>query len=375
MSDIGLRLGIQQRVLPTYRAQLFDTLADAAPLGLSVFAGLPRPEEAIETAAALRRAALYRATNVHVGHGRSYLCYQRGLVSWLEAWRPQALIVEANPRYVSTPLGVRWMRAHRSPVIGWGLGAPESGGRFAGLLHSARQSFLHQFDALITYSSQGAREYIALGFPQERVFVAPNAVAPRPTHPLPERALLAQPHQLTLLFVGRLQARKRVDVLIQACAALPEGSRPHLWVVGDGPERAALESLARETYPRARFLGARFGADLERIFLAADLFVLPGTGGLALQQAMAYGLPVLAAEADGTQTDLVRPGNGWRLPPGDQAALVHCLLAALSDAPRLRAMGAESYRIASQEIYLEGMIDAFACAVQAAADFAGKRAR
>lgn len=375
MNDIGLRLGIQQRVLPTYRAPLFDTLGEAALLGLSVFAGLPRPEEAIETAVVLHRAALYRAKNVHIGRGRSYLCYQRGLVSWLEAWRPQALIVEANPRYPSTPRGLRWMRAHRSPVIGWGLGAPESSGRLAGLRRLVRQAFLRQFDALITYSSQGAREYIALGFPEERVFVAPNAVAPRPTHPLPERTLLALPHQLTVLFVGRLQARKRIDVLIQACAALPEELRPHLWVVGDGPERAALEALAKATYPRARFLGARFGPELERVFLAADLFVLPGTGGLALQQAMAYGLPVLAAEADGTQTDLVRPGNGWRLPPGDQAALVHCLRAALSDAPRLRAMGAESYRIASQEIHLEGMISAFAGAVQAAADYAGKRAR
>ena len=42
-------------------------------------------------------------------------------------------------------------------------------------------------------------------------------------------------------------------------------------------------------------------------FAGADLFVLPGTGGLAVQEAMSYALPVIVAKGDGTQEDLVRP--------------------------------------------------------------------
>ena len=49
--------------------------------------------------------------------------------------------------------------------------------------------------------------------------------------------------------------------------------------------------------------------------------MLPGTGGLAVQQAMAHGLPVIVAQGDGTQDDLVRPENGWQIPPDDLAAL------------------------------------------------------
>jgi glycosyltransferase involved in cell wall biosynthesis len=74
---------------------------------------------------------------------------------------------------------------------------------------------------------------------------------------------------------------------------------------------------------------------------------------------MAHGLPVMVAQGDGTQDDLVRPENGWQLPPGDLGALTAALHAALSDLPRLRDMGAESYRIVAEEINLEAMVAAF----------------
>ncbi len=116
--------------------------------------------------------------------------------------------------------------------------------------------------------------------------------------------------------------------------------------------------MAQRVYPRAEFLGARHGAGLEPFF-EADLFVLPGTGGLAVQQAMAHGLPVIVAEGDGTQDDLVRPENGWLVPPGDLAALTQAMREALSDVPRLRAMGRESYRIVESEANLDKMVEVF----------------
>jgi glycosyltransferase involved in cell wall biosynthesis len=167
------------------------------------------------------------------------------------------------------------------------------------------------------------------------------------------------------LFVGRLQARKRVDLLLHACAALPEAAQPKLWIVGDGPALAELKALANRVYPQAEFLGAWHGAELEPFF-SADLFVLPGTGGLAVQQAMAHGLPVIVAEGDGTQGDLVRPANGWLIPPDDLNALTNALHEALSDVSRLPIMGVESFRIVSQEVNLERMVDVFVSAVNRA---------
>jgi glycosyltransferase involved in cell wall biosynthesis len=360
-NGFGGRLGLVQRVLPAYRAPFFDALAGACTGGLSLFAGQPRPQESIATTSALRTAYYAPASNLHFLNPQSpfYFCYQRGLTRWLDKWNPDALILEANFRYISSRSALGWMHQRQRPVIGWGLGAPVDRGPLSAL----RQNFLRQFDALVAYSQRGAEQYIACGCPVEKVFVAPNAVAPAPKQPLPTRADSFSP-QPVVLFVGRLQTRKRIPALLKACAELPEQLKPRLVIVGDGPELENLRALAASLYPTAEFPGAKHGAELATYFLAADVFVLPGTGGLAVQEAMSYGLPVIVAQGDGTQADLVRPGNGWQIPAEDDFALLFALQEALKDVRRLRQMGAESYQIVAEEINLEKMVGVFLAALK-----------
>ena len=118
--------------------------------------------------------------NIHLFSGSLYLCYQRGLIDWLEAWNPDALIMEANPRYLSTPPAVKWMHKRNRPVIGWGLGAP-AGARRKGIENKVWSSFINQFDATIAYSQRGAEEYAGFGFPHDKIFVAHNSVSAPPT--------------------------------------------------------------------------------------------------------------------------------------------------------------------------------------------------
>jgi glycosyltransferase involved in cell wall biosynthesis len=349
------RLAIQQRVLPNYRTPFFDLLASACDGGMSLFTGLPRPSEGITVADKLLLANYQLGKNLHLFGGPFYLCYQRGLREWLRSWNPDALIVEANPRYLSTPSAVRWMHEQKKPVLGWGLGSPPS----RGFRKQRRLSFITQFDAMIAYSQRGADEYASLGFPPEKIFVAHNSVARPPTSAPDDRPLTVD--RPTILFVGRLQARKRVDALLRACAQLE--SKPRLVIVGDGPERETLQSLAKDIYQDAEFVGARHGAELKPYFTEADLFVLPGTGGLAVQEAMSYGLPVIVAQGDGTQDDLVRKENGWQIPPDDFTALLTTVKDALSDVARLRKMGEESYRIVKEDINIEKMVETFVTAL------------
>ncbi|MGA7192218.1 MAG: glycosyltransferase, partial [Anaerolineales bacterium] len=307
------RLALQQRVLPSYRVPFFDMLAQACDGSMSLFAGLPRAGEGI-TNGKLRIANYFPAKNIHIFNGSLYLCYQRGLIDWLENWNPDALILEANPRYLATSSAVKWMHSRGRKVIGWGLGAPPLLGALNGLRQTRRIQFLNQFDALISYSRRGADEYAALGFPREKIFIAYNAVSPRPLFPIPSRPSTFKDKPV-ILFVGRLQSRKRVDDLLRACSEME--SKLRLIIVGDGPERGHLESLAKQIYPSAEFIGAKHGAELKPYFTEADLFVLPGTGGLAVQEAMSYGLPIIVAKGDGTQDDLVRESNGWQIAPDD----------------------------------------------------------
>src|SRR6185369_14975134 len=149
------KLAVQQRVLPNYRAPFFDLLASHCDGGMSLFTGLPRKSEGITTTNQLQIGNYRLGKNIHLFSDSLYLCYQRGLIDWLESWNPDALVVEANPRYLSTPSAVKWMHERNRPVIGWGLGAPPSPQPLSQFWERGIwSSFINQFDAMIAYSQR-----------------------------------------------------------------------------------------------------------------------------------------------------------------------------------------------------------------------------
>jgi glycosyltransferase involved in cell wall biosynthesis len=255
------------------------------------------------------------------------------------------------------------MHRRKRKVIGWGLGAPYIGGPLANIRSWERLNFIRSLDAVVAYSRLGAEQYRQLGFRADKIYTATNATAHAPSAPPPKRPDRFE-NQATVLFVGRLQTRKRLDLLFQTCALLPESLKPKLLIIGDGPARNEFEKLASQIYPQTEFLGAIHGNEIDPFFNKADLFVLPGTGGLAIQQAMAHALPIIVARGDGTQDDLVRAENGWQVAPDDLPALTEALLEALSNPARLRQMGIASYRIVSEEINIEKMVEIFCKAIE-----------
>ncbi len=215
MAAVPEKIAVQQRVLPSYRLPFFDALAAECGQGLSVFAGEPRSGEMLDIGARPSIAKFHSGKNIHLFNGQFYLCWQTGLMQWLRAWQPDVLIMEANPRYPSSGSALKWMKARGGKVIGWGLGSPVPAGSFSEIRLNFRRKFVGRFDALVTYSQQGAEQYAALGFPPDLIFCAPNAVAPRPVQPLPERPSSFRNDRPNIVFVGRLQARKKVDMLLQ----------------------------------------------------------------------------------------------------------------------------------------------------------------
>lgn len=167
----------------------------------------------------------------------------------------------------------------------------------------------------------------------------------------------------TVLFVGRLDEEKRVDELLRALAAVPPTVSVRAEVIGDGSKRAELEELAQHLAiaGRVRFRGFVAEGELVDAYAAADVFCMPGVAelqSLATMEAMAAGLPVLAADAMALP-HLVRPGrNGWLYPPGDIAVLAGRLTALLTDPAVRRRMGAASREaVAAHDI--DRTLDAF----------------
>lgn len=148
----------------------------------------------------------------------------------------------------------------------------------------------------------------------------------------------ARPDERVLLYVGRLAPEKRLDLLADALPSMP-GTR--LVFVGDGPARAGLER--RLAGASAHFAGYLRGDELATAYASADLFVFPSdteTFGQVIQEAMASGLPVVAARAGGA-IDLVRDGaTGALFTPGHPGELRSRVGEILAAPERAAAMGA-----------------------------------
>ncbi len=119
----------------------------------------------------------------------------------------------------------------------------------------------------------------------------------------------------------------------------------HLLVVGDGSARAEVEAMfaTLRTAGRVTFLGLRSSPVLPGVVSACDLFVWPALGepiGMAMLEAQALGVPVIAGDARGVGA-VVAPGEGgWLVPEGDEAAFADAVARALADPAALAAAGA-----------------------------------
>jgi colanic acid/amylovoran biosynthesis glycosyltransferase len=145
-----------------------------------------------------------------------------------------------------------------------------------------------------------------------------------------------------LLTVGRLVAGKAHALLLQAVAVLRErGVEAGLTVVGEGPERARLEALARSlgVDDRVAFTGAIGQDDMPERYAAADVFCLSSVAeGLpvVLLEAMASGLPVVAPRITGVPEAVQDGVSGRLVAPGSRAELVEALSELAGD-PEARA--------------------------------------
>ena len=179
---------------------------------------------------------------------------------------------------------------------------------------------------------------IGQGWPAERAHVVPNFA-----HDLAGDApatLPAPPGAPRLLALGRLHRNKGFDVLLRALALLPG---THLSLGGEGPEREALERLAREAgvADRVAFLGWR--RDIGALLAGCDLFVCPSRHeplGNVVLEAWSAARPVVAAAAEGP-VELIREGEtGLLVPKEDPAALAAAMAGLLADPARAACLAA-----------------------------------
>ena len=370
------------RMVPAYRFPVLERLNDRLDGRLVVCAGQPP------------RASSLRSLTEEQAHGfrqvRLRNVWLRGEMLHAQPFRqafrdvgpPGVVLAEESPRSLSLPWLLRYARRQGAGRLLWGHFS--SNDRAFSPRHPAdryRLALARSVEACVCYTEPIAdmlRPYV----PAEHLFVARNTLDTDTLFALHD-ALAAEGraavrHRLrlpadvpVLAYIGRLIAAKGTDRLLDVFGALRAKRTAHLLVVGDGPERQAMEArIAREAIADVHFLGALPAwADSAPYLYAADLMLMPGYLGLAVNHAFAFGLPVVSKAApDPTirfhspEIAYVQPGeNGLLAPSDDPVTLLDAVERVLADRAQFSQ---NAYAYARSHLTLEQMVDGLEAAIR-----------
>jgi glycosyltransferase involved in cell wall biosynthesis len=230
--------------------------------------------------------------------------------------------------------------------------------------------FLHRAKFHICYGTYYKNTLLDLGIESSSVFVAQNTlnidnILSVDTAERYERN--AAP--FTFLFVGALISEKNLIKAIKAIGMLVrDGYNLIFNIVGQGSIIEDLRTAVAKDNLESNIVivGPKYGNDLVSYFINADIFILPGTGGLAINEAMAYGLPVLSTVGDGTVYDLLIEGeNGFYLEDDASVENIYtkCREVLELDKSKLEKMGIRSRQIISEKATLKNMVASFESAI------------
>jgi glycogen synthase len=224
--------------------------------------------------------------------------------------------------------------------------------RRAGYLHANSQASLDTVRADFDIGSAVAR-------------VVPHGLGDHlPDYPVPP----PDPDRVELLFVGRLERRKGVDVLLEVVPRLlEEFPNLHVTLAGQDTANTDMPKTYRESFEatmagrpqlsrRVTFAGFLADEELYRHYAACDIFCAPSryeSFGLVLLEAMMFGKPVVGCAAGGMPEVVEEGGNGFLAVPGDVQSLAECLRKLIADPALRRQFGQRSRDLYEQNFNLD----------------------
>jgi glycosyltransferase involved in cell wall biosynthesis len=273
-----------------------------------------------------------------------------GLTRRLKEWRPDALLLFGY-KYLSHIRTIAWARLSGVPLLFRGDSHLLGRGRLRPHVRLLLGTLFAQFAGFLYVGIANREYFLAAGVPATRLFFCPHCVdaerfdSAHSDHRVAAGQLRTElglsPSARLVLFAGKFVPEKQPVELLRAFLKLDRKDTA-LVFVGDGPERAKMELVARE-YEKGhgnaaiRFLPFANQSEMPTRLAMADVFALPSRGyyetwGLAVNEAMHMGVPCIVSDRVGCQRDLVTQGEtGWVFPVEVTGALDVALGQAFDD--------------------------------------------
>lgn len=294
-----------------------------------------------------------------------------GLLEAIRDRRPAAVIMEGTPRIVTNLRVPAETHAVGGVALLWSKGHIEEGTPSGYLTDRVRYRFTRLFDGVICYGEAGQRDLQRIGIPTRTITVARNTIdtdrifaniGDRDAEAFNFKQERGLEGKRIVLCVGTMYPKKRHLDLVEAWPAIHADNPDAILVmVGGGPMFEAVKYRAAEIGSDSiRILGpVPEGEDYQWIG-ASDVSVMCGGLGLAIQQTLAFGRPMVVADEQGVDGELVLHGEtGWRYPKGDVEALATVVNEVLADASRSAAIARRGQDLVRDEVTIDGMVSSF----------------
>lgn len=241
--------------------------------------------------------------------------WQSGLFPVVASRDIKALIFLGDAHYISTWVFASLARLFGKKVFFWTHGWLRKN---AGPREWLKDCFYYIANGLMLYGHHAERIALEHGYPRRKLVVIYNSLGTLPVEVSDAgtegvRSALFKGHAPVVICTARLTPNCRFDLLIKAAAVLREkGSPINVLLVGDGPVRGELESLASRLRVDVCFYGACYNeCELATLLYSADVLVSPGKVGLSAMHALAYGTPVISHDDFDSQMpefEAIQPG-------------------------------------------------------------------
>ncbi len=317
-----------------------------------------------------------RSLKYGIEESAKYLVYWPSLFYQLVKIRPDVIVFEGESNIINNISVLLYSLIFRKKINWWSLGL------IPGFKETKWQKFYKPFMLLLLKRakhiigySEYTKNYYSQYVSKDKILVANNCLdnekIDREIEKCREESAelkkeLNFEDKFVIIYVGALIKRKKVDRLIKSYQTLkadyPECA---MILIGGGIiEDELKEYVASNNIEDIHFAGKIFEG-ISKYFLMADLFVLPGLGGLSIFEAMVHGLPVISASADGTELDLIQEGqNGYILKTDSVEELNDLLSRFLDDKGMAASFGKISREIVDTKINIENTVGTFMQAIE-----------
>lgn len=231
-----------------------------------------------------------------------------------------------------------------------------------------RKYYYAQIDFYLHYTDEGYEMVKSYNVRKDKIFVTYNSPDTNNIFQAinigDQNLISLDKNDFRLIHTGRLVKWKKVDLIIEAVSKLnSEFPQIELLVIGDGPELESLKNLAvnLKVEKHIKFLGAIYDLEtLLKLYHSSAIYILGGMGGLSINEAMAFGKPIICSVCDGTEKKLVRDGyNGYYFNEDDVENLIDKIKLLLLSKNDIQKFGENSLSIIRNEININTVSDRY----------------